>query len=303
MLWNQIDVGLVGLVGYEAYDRAVKRIARCLLALFALLAFAAKPSAAEAVKDLAQPTSYVDDLAGVIDPDAKAQMEALGAEVEREAHATIEIVTIHSLDGDTVEDFATQLEDKWKVGPKGTNRGVILLFAITDHKRRIEVGYGLEGVLNDAKVGDIGRTMVPDLQAGNYGSAILGGERQIADDIAKDAGVTLTPLPGRPQQRRTAQRSNGLGILPFIGLVLFLMFLFGGRGGRGGRGGGGGGGWLPWFLIGNMLGSGRRYDGGGGFGGGDGGGGGGFGGGGGDDGGFSGGFGGGSGGGGASGDW
>ncbi len=270
-----------------------------------LLAFAGTPLVAEAVKDLAQPTSYVDDLAGVIDPDAKAQMEALGAEVERETHATIEIVTIHSLDGAAIEEFATELENKWKVGPKGTDRGVIMLFAINDHKRRIEVGYGLEGVLNDAKVGDIGRGMVPDLQAGDYGSAILGGERQIAADIAQDAGVTLTPLPGQPEQRqRSTGRRTGLGIGPFLLIGVFLLLLFrGGRGGRGG-GGGGGGGWLPWFLIGNMLGSGRRYGdgggfGGGGFGGGDGGGGGG----GSDDGGFGGGFGGGSGGGGASGDW
>src|SRR5579875_2849189 len=171
--------------------------------LAAGVAVATATAGAEAVKDLpARPTSYVQDFAGVIDPGAKAQMETLGAEVEREAHATIEVVTIHSLDGESIEDFATQLEDKWRVGPKGTDRGVIMLFAINDHKRRIEVGYGLEGVLNDAKVGDIGRSMVPDLRKGDYGSAILGGERQIADAIATDAGVTLSPLPGRPEQRQ-----------------------------------------------------------------------------------------------------
>lgn len=286
----------------------VRRSARILCTALALF-LCSFGLAAESVKDMAQPTSYVVDLAGVLDPDTRAQMEQLAAEVEREAHATIEIVTIHSLDGESIEDFATALQEKWKVGPKGTDRGVILLFAINDHKRRIEVGYGLEGVLNDAKVGDIGRSMVPDLRAGDYGSAILGGERQIADDIAKDAGVTLTPLPGRPQQRR-AQRSSGPGIFPFLFLIFILFLIFRGRGGRGGRGGGGyggGGGWLPWFLLGNMLGSGRRYrdDGGGWSGGGGswGGDGGGSGGGGGDDGGFSGGFGGSSGGGGASGDW
>src|SRR5579875_759537 len=199
--------------------------------LAAGVAVATATAGAEAVKDLpARPTSYVQDFAGVIDPDAKAQMEALGAEVEREAHATIEVVTIHALDGDTIEDFSTQLENKWKVGPKGSDRGVIMIFAVNDHKRRIEVGYGLEGILTDAKVGDIGRSMVPDLQAGDYGSAILGGERQIADAIAKDAGVTLTPLPGPPQQRQAHHGGGGAGIVPFIFLVIFLLFLFGGRG-------------------------------------------------------------------------
>lgn len=83
------------------------RVCWAALAAIALIAGTTRPACAEAVKDMAQPTTYVVDLAGVLDPDAKAQMTALAAEVEREAHATIEIVTIHSLDGDTIEDFST----------------------------------------------------------------------------------------------------------------------------------------------------------------------------------------------------
>ncbi len=251
---------------------------------------------AESVQSLNRPTSYVSDNAGVIDAGSRAQMEALGAEVERETHATIEIVTIHSLDGVPIDEFATALEDKWKVGPRATDRGVLMIFAMNDRKRRIEVGNGLEGVLNDAKVGDIGRSMDAGLQAGTVGQAILGGQQQVANDIAADAGVTLTPLPQRPRQAAQRNASGGWGFLPILIFVgIFLWFLF--RGGRGGRGGGGGSG-LGWFLLGNLLGS--R---GGGFGGGGGGGFDGGGGGGGDDGGFSGGFGGGSEGGGASGSW
>ena len=257
---------------------------------------------AENVQSLPQPTSYVSDFAGVIDADSRAQMEALGAEVERETHSTLEIVTIHSLDGGSIDEFATALEDKWRVGPKGTDRGVLMIFAMNDRKRRIEVGNGLEGVLNDAKVGDIGRTMDAGLEQGTVGQAIFGGEQQIANDIAADAGVTLTPLQRRPAAQRTSRGSGGLGFLPLVFLGIFLWFLF--RGGRGGRGGGfgGGGGGLGWFFLGSLLGSGRGGfgGGGGGFGGGDGGGGDG---GGNDDGGFSGGFGGGSEGGGASGGW
>ncbi len=269
------------------------------LVSFLLLAFAATGVAgrAESVKDLPQPTSYVSDFAGVIDAGSRARMEALGAEVERETHSTIEIVTIHSLDGDSIEDFATQLEDKWKVGPKATDRGVLMIFAMNDRKRRIEVGDGLEGVLNDAKVGDIGRSMDAELKQGEVAQAIFSGEQQVANDIAADAGVTLTPLPPRQAPARAQHQGGGFGIFPIVVLVIILYFLF--RGGRGGRGGGGGGG-LGWFLLGSLLGSGR-----GGFGGGGGGfgGGGGDGGGGNDDGGFSGGFGGGSEGGGASGSW
>ena len=229
------------------------------------------------------PTSYVEDFAGVIDANSKQQMEDLSRAVYEQAHATIEIVTIHSLDGVSIDEFATSLEDKWKVGPKGTDRGLIMILAINDHKRRIEVGYGLEGILNDAKVGDVGRTMVPWLQRGEYGPGLLEAEQQIANVIAADAHVTLTPVE-HPVQQPAPQhsRNDWLGILIFF-LVLFFIF-------RGGRGG-----WLPWFILGNMMGGGGRgggWSGGGGGGDGDGGGG---------D--FGGGFGGGSGGGGASGDW
>lgn len=249
---------------------------------------------AETVRQLPRPNNtYVADFAGVIDADSKQQIDQLSREVYQQAHATIVVVTIHSLNGESIEEFATDLEDKWKVGPKETDRGVLMILAINDHKRRIEIGYGLEGILNDAKVGDIGRTMVPYLQRGEYGPGLLEAEQQIANVIAADAHVNLTPLE-HPVRQPAPQRSRNdwLGVIIFF---VILFFVFGG-----GRRGGGG--WLPWFILGNMIGGNRRgggWGGGdGGFGGGDGGGGGG--GGGGD---FGGGFGGGSGGGGASGDW
>jgi uncharacterized protein len=238
------------------------------------------------VSQLPQPTSYVADFAGVIDANSKQEMEQLSYELYEKAHATIEVVTVHSLDGEDIDQFTTELEDKWKVGPKGSDRGVIMVLAINDHKRRIEVGYGLEGILNDAKVGDIGRSMVPQLQQEQYGPALLMGEEQIASVIAADAHVTLSTPMAQPVETQPVQQRRGnnwIGLIVFI--VILLLFMGGGRGGR----------WLPWLLLGNLLGSGRGGEWGGG---GDGGG---FGGGGGGD--FGGGFGGGSGGGGASGGW
>ncbi len=284
-VWRKVDSG-----------RAWGTWFACLVVMSVALAGTA---IAESASSLPQPTSYVSDFAGVIDAASKAQMEALGAEVERETHATVEIVTVHSLDGVPIDEFATALEDRWKVGPKGTDRGVLMIFAMNDRKRRIEVGNGLEGVLNDAKVGDIGRSMNAGLEAGDIGQVILAGEQQVANDIATDAGVTLAPLPRRPEQQRTTHGGGGFGFLPVLFLVVFLWLLFRGRGGRGGGGFGGGGG-LGWFVLGNLLGSrgGGSFGGGGGGFSGDSGGAGGN-----DDGGFSGGFGGGSEGGGASGNW
>jgi len=224
---------------------------------------------AETVAGLPAPTGYVNDFAGVLSPEVKQQLELLCTAVDRQAHAQIAVVTVHTIDGDqSIEEFTTELEEKWKVGTKGTDRGVIMVLEINPRHGRIEVGYGLEGILNDAKVGDIGRSMTPDAQAGDYNTAVTNGVRQIANVIAADAGVTLQTAPRR-QQSRQDQPSTGFGIGPiiFIGVILAIFFFSSrGRGGPGGRGGGGG---LGWFLLGNLIGGGF-----GGFGGGSSGGGG-----------------------------
>lgn len=205
------------------------------------LAIAAGFVGAESPGKLPRPTSYVTDFAGVVDAGSKQSLEDLCKQTFETAHATIEIVTIKSLDGLTVEDFTTQLEDKWKVGPKGSDKGIVMVFAIKEHKRRIEVGYGLEGILNDAKVGDIGRGMVPQLQKGQYGPAILSGVQQIAAVIAADAagtldtGVTTAPAVD-PEAVEIAENHRqqvlgnrimfGMGALVFlfIGGMVFLVW-------------------------------------------------------------------------------
>src|ERR1700742_2403060 len=261
-----------------------------LFAVFVLLLAGFSVLSAERVQDLPQPTNYVNDFAGVLSPQTLASLNALCAQLDRQAHAQIAVVTVKSLDGEPIENFATALEDKWKVGKKGTDRGLLLIFATDDRKYRFEVGYGLEGILPDGRVGDIGRQIVPYLQQNNYDDAVTVAVRQIAGVIAADAGVTLNSGP-RPGYAAAPQpRPLSLGELLVLGLVLLLVIFvlarFGGSG-------------LLGFLIGMFLGGG----GGGGRGGGNWGGGGSFGGGGGGDGGF-GGFGGGSsGGGGASGSW
>jgi uncharacterized protein len=255
------------------------------------LVFAALFAHAESPSNLPKPTSaYVSDFAGVLNVRSKQTIEDLAKQVYAKAHATIVVVTVNTLDGQDIEGWTTDLEDKWKVGPKNSDKGVVLVFAVQDHKDRIEVGYGLEGILNDAKVGDILRTVKPQLEQSDYGAGIQSAVQQVASVIAADANVTLTQpqMPDQPVYHYTAahHHSNWIGIVVFVIIVLLIS--------RGGKGGGGGGrGWL-WFLLGSMM------SGGGGRGGGFGEGGGGGGSGGGD---FGGGFGGGSGGGGASGDW
>jgi uncharacterized protein len=255
--------------------------ARPIRSAFALLLlFAAAPIfRGERVQDLPQPTNYVSDLAGVLSPQTVQALNALCLQVDREAHAQIAVVTVKSLDGESIENFATALEDKWKVGAKGTDRGVILLFAIQDRKRWIETGYGLEGILPDSKVGVIGRSIVPQLQAGNYDAAVSSAVVQVAQIIAADAGVNLESAPRRgPPARQVQQLSLGqlliggavLLVILFLlfrfapsGTIGFLlgMFLGGGFGGGGGdRGGGDGGGGFGGFGGGSSGGGGAGGD-------------------------------------------
>ncbi len=133
--------------------------------------------AAEKVSDLPQPTDYVSDFAHVLSPEAIARLDAICRQLDHSAaNAQIAVVTVHDLDGDDAADYANQLEDHWKMGDKdkakGQNRYAMVFLAVDDHKYRIEVGYGLEGILPDGKVGDIGRDMVPDLRANDYDGAM-----------------------------------------------------------------------------------------------------------------------------------
>lgn len=227
--------------------------------MLAALAFFCVPAVsvqAEQVKDLPKPTDYVSDFAHVLSPQAVAKIDSLCAQLDHsKANAQIAVVTVKTLDGEDSAQWANELEDQWKMGRKGSDRGVLVLLAVQDRKRRIEVGYGLEGILNDARLGDIGRAMVPYLRAQDYDSAVLLAVGQVGETIATDAGATLSGQTVQPQPRQRASK----GISPLLLIVLLLIF-FGGFGllrllfflgvfsgiSRGGWGGGGpfiGGGW------------------------------------------------------------
>src|SRR5271155_5629985 len=98
------------------------------LAILLALLGAASFVHAEDIKNI-HPTGYVTDLAGVIAPDTKTQLEALCTEVEQKTGAQIAIVTVHSLDGNTIEDYAADLYKQLGVGDKQSSRGVLLLLA------------------------------------------------------------------------------------------------------------------------------------------------------------------------------
>ena len=263
---------------------------RYLGVVLALVLALATSSRAEKPKDL-RTQGYVSDFAGILSDLTKNKLDAICGEVDHKAQAQIAIVTVKSLEDEPIEQYSVELAEQWGIGPKGKDRGVLILIAPNEHHYRVEVGYGLEPILPDGKVGGFGREAVPLLRQNDYDDAVVLLAARVAAVIAQDRGVkldSLSNIPAAPAQE-TRERAHASG-LP-IGTILFLIFFVGlpllrmMSGGTGRRRG------IWWF--GPWMGGGW---GGGGFGGGGGGGG--------SGGGGFGGFGGGSfGGGGASGSW
>ena len=237
------------------------------LLLAALVGFSSTAVMAEQMKDLPKPTDYVSDYAHVLSAQTIARLDSVCAQLDHtQANAQFAIITIHNLDGDDAADYANQLEDKWKMGRKGSDRGALLLLAVDDHKYRIEPGYGLEGILPDGKVGDIGREMVPYLRANDYDSAVTQAVGEVAQVIATDAKVTLDDEPALASQPVRHGAAMGKLILLIVVLVFFggfhllrLLLGFGLFSGWVGRG--------PWIGGGGFGGGGDSGGGGGGFGG------------------------------------
>lgn len=258
---------------------AAPTLGACLL----LIVLAAGIALGEKLQDL-KPQGYVNDFAGVLSEDARQKLTALATEVDQKTQAQITVVTVHNLDGDSVEDFANRLGQQWGVGRKA-NRGVLILLAVDDHKYRVEVGYGLEGILPDGKVGGFGREIVPALRRNDYSGAVLQLTWSVASVIAQDRGVTLSqappPAPADSGESPSSPPFAGLFVVAaLIGFGLLRFFLrnrvagrrgggwwwwggpwigggFGGGGfGRGGFGGGGGGGGFGGFGGGSFGGGG-----------------------------------------------
>jgi TonB family protein len=132
-----------------------------------------------------KPTGYVNDFAGVIDSEDKSRLDLICKDLDQKKEIQIAIVTIESLEGEPIKDFATQLANLWGVGHKGTNRGLLILLSVMDRQYRIAVGLGLESVLPDEEADRLGREMVPMLKTGDYGEALLQLAKRIQLEIAQ----------------------------------------------------------------------------------------------------------------------
>jgi uncharacterized protein len=280
----------------------------CACALLLLtVSIATLAQTAKSPIPLPSPFTPVVDYANVIDPDTRKKLESIYLNLKQRADIEFAVVTVDTTGGRDLSEYALDVYRGWGIGSK-TNDGFLLLVAVKDRKYFTEVGYHLEGDLNDGLVGEIQRKyLVPEFKKQNYSKGIYDTVQAYVATLAQKRGFTIEGIDQRyatsepSQERRTRSKSGGLPsscctILIVLGVIILVLSSM--RKGGGGRGGGGGG-WWSLLLLSSLLNSGGR---GGGWGGSSSGwSGGGFGGGG---GGFGGGFGGGSaGGGGAGGSW
>jgi len=142
---------------------------------------------------------YVTDAAGVMTPEYVDKINALSKGIDDRTTDEVAVVTVKSLEGLTVEDYGYQLFQKCGIGKKGVDNGILILTGMDDRKWRIEVGYGLEGTVNDAKAGDIGRAYITEyFKQQRYGEGLylaVSAIDGLLEPNVTNAGMTQTTLP------------------------------------------------------------------------------------------------------------
>lgn len=134
----------------------------------------------------------VNDLAGLLSTGVRTELEQHLQELEKSDSTQVVILTVTSLEGDNLEDFSIRVAEKWRIGQKGTDNGVILLISKAEHKIRIEVGRGLEGKLTDLVSGRIIRSdIAPKFKNNDFDGGIAAGVSSI---IAVVKGEYQAPL-------------------------------------------------------------------------------------------------------------
>ncbi len=135
---------------------------------------------------------YVNDFADILSQSTKDYIIEANKDLNAKTGAQIVVTTIDTLDGEDIETYANEMFRSYGIGDREKNNGVLFLIVSGDRKLRIEVGYGLEGAINDAKAGRILDTyVIPSLQNDEWDKGILNGFQAIAEETAAEYGVEI----------------------------------------------------------------------------------------------------------------
>ena len=165
---------------------------------------------------------FVSDIAGLIAPADRTALETRLSTLEKETDAEVAVVTVPDLGGTTIEDYASQLFEAWGIGKKDQDNGVLLIIALRERKARIEVGYGLEPIITDARAGRIlDDKVIPKFKNGDYNTGILQGAAAIEEYIR--AGTPPGPLEDNPVR---SVLGDNMPLLTWLGIITIYLLGF-----------------------------------------------------------------------------
>ncbi len=237
-----------------------------LLGLLAALIWAA-PALAQATAGPApkfpELSGRVVDDAHVLSPEVQADLTQKLAGLEQKTSRQLVVVTLPSLQGYEISDYGYQLLRHWGIGQKGLNNGAILIVAPSEHKVRIEVGYGLEPILTDALSSVIlQEQVIPKFRTGDVSGGVEAGTDALIQQLSLDTSDAEAKAAAASQAHHVRHHVGIGGLIPLIVLFFIISSLFRGRGGGGGMG------WiLPLMFLGGGRGGGGGDNDGGGWGG------------------------------------
>jgi len=201
---------------------------------------------------------YINDYAHIIKPTHQQKLQRFMQSLQRQTGVEMAVLTMRTIDREPIDNFALETFNTWGIGKKGKDNGVLLVLVIDDETARIEVGYGLEGILPDGLCGEILDKMILFFEKEQYSQGIYKGVTLMINEIALEYGATIDAFPSLTPLERNQQRS-AKGITRFIRMIFFLIFFILALSGRLGL--------FGFFMLGNMAGRGYWSGGGrGGFG-------------------------------------
>jgi uncharacterized protein len=175
-----------------------------------------------------QLSGFVTDNANMIDPSYEAKITQLAQEIEKDSTVEIAVVTVESLEGESMEMYAVKLFEEAGIGKKDKDNGLLIIVARESHDYRFEVGYGLEGTITDSMKVNIGdRIIVPNFRNGDYGKGIY-ESMLVVQELLKGNQEVISQYSMKQGGRSTEQSAGGsedFAILFIILLVLVIGFI------------------------------------------------------------------------------
>ncbi len=147
------------------------------------------------------PLGAVNDYVGVLTPAEVAELEAISLELEAKTGAALVVAIVRTHRPESLEDYVTRLFEHWGIGTKGKDDGVLIFLAMEDRALAIEVGYGLEDALTDARSGQIRDIMLPLFAEAKFAAGLEEGMRAVARVVAGKYGISLEETGVPPDHR------------------------------------------------------------------------------------------------------